>query len=563
MKRITYALAGIGLFIVGIVLGQGLHTSADPESEAFQKLQSAYEVVRESYVEPVSPERLSRTSIEGMLRPLDAYSVYISPDRMRQVKESFRGSFEGIGITYELIRGKEGQDTIGVVQVLPGGPSAEAGVRVGDRIVRVEGASAIGWSHEEIRRRLKGPKGSRVTVSLRRPGVDTLQQRIITRDTVPLESVQTEYMVDDSTGYIRLSRFARTTSRELSDALGSLKAKGMERLILDLRGNAGGLMSMAEEVADEFLVDGQVIVTARSRHGEYEGTRRATEEGQFQDGPLIVLVDEHSASASEIVAGALQDHDRAFLVGRRTFGKGLVQRQFDLKDGSGIRLTVARFYTPSGRLLQRTDTVSQDSMTASASSARPTYFREVADSLIHRTDAGRRVVGGGGIRPDRVIDPPSKSDYVEAVETRGLIQDFTREWMDARMDSLYARWDGRPDAFASHFQLSPSVYLAFVQYAAERGVRAVNASSPDIGGRENDSPSGETHARTAFSREEVEAARSVILSSITTYVGQRLFGAAMAIRIDNRIDPVLSAARGSWSTASEWARRYPVVQDGI
>lgn len=560
MKRTTFAIAGVGLVILGAMLGQWLHgdSSTEPDAAAFETVGTAYEVIRKSYVEPVPPGSLARTAIEGMTGSLDPFSVYISRERMKQVEETFRGSFEGIGVTYELIGGPNDQDTIGVVTVLPGGPSAKAGVRAGDRIVQVSGSSAVGWSHQKIRNRLKGPEGSTVTVSIRRPGRAEPLTTTITRDSVPLETVQATYMMSDQTGYVRLGRFARTTAEELSDALRRLDEKGMERLVLDLRGNAGGLMSMAEKVADEFLVEDQLIVEARSRHDEYGGARYASGEGQFKDRPLVVLVDERSASASEIVAGALQDHDRALLVGRGTFGKGLVQRQFDLQDGSGLRLTVARFYTPSGRLLQRPDTTSEDTLLADVSVRTAIDTAGVPDSLIHRTDAGRVVIGGGGIIPDHIISPDEGPVFRRIVQRKGILRDFARRWIDAHSDSLRGQWANRADAFVDQFTLPSTVYPAFVRFAAERGVRPTQ----EIAG-----PGGEQPGRKAtevggreepFSKADVQAARPAIETVIKSYVGQRLFGPSMLIRIRNTMDPVVTEAQRLWPTAETWASRYPV-----
>lgn len=560
MKRTTFAVAGLGLVLFGALLGWWIDRSppSEPDAEAFRKLESAYEVIRQAYVEPVSPDSLARTSIQGMVRPLDAYSDYISRSRMKEVEETFSGSFEGIGITYDLISGPNGQDTIAVLSVVPGGPSAKAGLRAGDRIVRVNGESAIGWSHEMIRARVKGPQGSTVAVSLRRPRREERLDKEITRDEVPLQTVEAQYMMGGSTGYVRLGRFARTTHREVVEALQELDEDGMARLILDLRGNAGGLMTMAEKVADEFLVDDQLIVRARSRHEEYGGAQYASDGGLFEERPLIVLVDEHSASASEIVAGALQDHDRAFLVGRRTFGKGLVQRQFDFRDESGLRLTVARFYTPSGRLVQRSD--DSDSLRA-AEGVADGDPSALPDSMVHHTDAGRTVVGGGGILPDRIVTAPTRNDYRAAVEREGLVRDFARQWVDARGDSLRARWKS-PAAFVTEFTLPATVYPAFVRYAAERGVRAsttapVPTEDRRHGGEELRGPSGPP-GETVYSASTVEAARSAIEILIKSDVGRRLFSPSVAIRIQNMDNAVVSEALQSWSTASAWADRYPV-----
>ena len=551
MKRITFALAGLALVLLGAVAGQWFHSStSQADQEAVRTLRSAYDVIRQSYVEPVPPGSLTASSLEGMLETLDPFSVYISAERMQQVQESFSGSFEGIGISYELLGGPTQADTIAVTTVLPGGPSDKAGLRAGDRIVRVAGEPAIGWSHQKIQRRLKGPRGSSVSVTLRRPGRPDRLERTITRDTVPLETVDAAYMMDDRTGYIRLNRFARTTHQEVTQALRSLKDQGMRRLLFDLRGNAGGLMSMAERVADEFLADGQLIVRARSRHQEYGGARHATDDGLLQEAPVVVLVDQHSASASEIVAGALQDHDRALLVGRRTFGKGLVQRQYDLEDGSGLRLTVARFYTPSGRLLQRDETTT-DSLTTEVDTA------GVPDSLRHRTDAGRVVLGGGGIWPDRLVADSIRNDYRRAVTQRGLVRDFARRWADAHTDTLRREWEDRPEAFAARFALPSTVFPAFVRYATEQGVRPPPGP---LGADAAGVPTQDGHTATEAPAGPplVDAARSAIETDIKAYVGQRLFGPSMLIRMRNRIDPVVQVAQDSWGVAERWATRYPV-----
>lgn len=556
MKQTAYVVVGLGLVALGAVLGQWLYPTSPTasQSEGLTTLRSAYEIIQESYVERVSSDSLTASSIQGMVGTLDPFSKYISAARMKDVEETFRGSFEGIGITYELISGPREQDTIGVVTVLPGGPSDNAGLRAGDRIIAVGGTSAVGWSHRTVQDRLKGPEGSTVTVTLRRPGHTEPLDTTITRGTVPLETVEASYMMDARTGYLRLGRFARTTHREVEKALSALTEEGMERLILDLRGNAGGLMSMAEKVADEFLVDGQVIVSARSRHENFGGARHATEEGLLETAPVTVLVDEHSASASEIVAGALQDHDRALIVGRRTFGKGLVQQQFDLVDDSGLRLTVARFYTPSGRLIQRPHEERRD--TSIAVAARDTSA--IPDSLKYQTDAGRLVVGGGGILPDRVVPRTSRSAYHRAVASEGLLRDFARAWMDARTDSLRLAWTGRPEVFAQDFALPTSVYPAFVQYAAAHGVRASRSETQRASPETVGASSPVASVDSTFERAEVQAARDGIESVIKGHVAQRIFGTAMRLRIRNQTDSVVARARDSWTIAQKWADRYPV-----
>ncbi|MFO8098440.1 MAG: S41 family peptidase, partial [Salinibacter sp.] len=465
MQSATYRfLAMIPLVLLGVWLGHWGTEIWEQEDASVERrtLSDAFRTIQRSYVDSLAPGRLAEASVRGMADTLDPFSVYINPEDLEHVEDVFRGEFEGIGITYERIDGPRGQDTIFVASVTPEGPSAEAGLRAGDRIVAVGGDTAVGWGDETIRSRLMGPEGSDVQVALRRPGQSELRQTTIARDKVPMETVAATYMLDGRTGYLRLTRFARTTHDEVRRALRTLEEKGMERLVLDLRNNAGGLLTMAERVADEFLVDDQLIVASRSRHSEYDGARYATDEGLFEERPLVVLVNGQSASASEIVAGALQDHDRAVLVGRRTFGKGLVQRQYDLPDKSALRLTVARYHTPSGRRVQRSEAKarhpSEDTTALSDTAAVP-------DSLRFRSDAGRLVIGGGGIRPDRWVSIPSRErTFLDSARAQGHLQTFARRWIDARADSVRQAWQGRPESFAEGYELPASVYSQFLRF---------------------------------------------------------------------------------------------------
>lgn len=560
MKRTTLAIVGLGLVVLGMMVGHWLRDSPSPrpDGDAFEKVDGAYRLIQDHYVDSIAAHRLTETSIQGMLTPLDSYSVYLGPDQMKQVEETFRGSFEGIGITYELVDGPRANDTIAVSAVIPGGPSAKAGLRAGDRILQVDQEDAVGWTHDQIRGRLKGPQGSTVSVTLRRPGRSEPVETQITRDEVSLETVSAAYMIQERTGYVRLRHFSRSTPQELRDAIQTLESDGMNRLVLDLRGNAGGLMTAAEEIADEFLVGGQLIVTARSRHEEFGSVRHATSQGVFEDRPLIVLVDEQSASASEIVAGALQDHDRALLVGRRTFGKGLVQRQFGLRDESGLRLTVARFYTPSGRLLQRREGSGSVHPVGGAGST-----RTASDSVLHRTDAGRRVMGGGGIQPDHVVEARSVDGPLQALEQNGLLRSFMRRWMDPRVDSLRAKWGHRPDAFVTRFDVPASLYSDLAEYAAEQGVQIPDSRSASVEGptpergidreADQDGMQSRTQTRSVHARRSIEVRMKALL-------GQRLFGPSMLIRVENTVDPTVNEALQSWTRAQEWASAYPVAK---
>lgn len=541
--------------LVGVVLGWGLDSqlwTADSDvNGTAQTLTEAYRTIHTQYVDPVPSETLIAHAIKGLAGALDPHSTYLDREHMERARESFEGSFEGIGISYERLEGPKEQDTIFVATVVAGGPSDEAGLRAGDRIVAVEGTSSIGWTDDRIRSRLTGPEGTKVQVKVRRPRASPFETTIV-RDQVPLHTLEAAYMIDDRTGYLRLQRFAGTTHQEFTRELQRLKKEGMTRLLLDLRGNAGGLMSQAEQVADEFLVEGQLIVSARSEHNGYSTARYATDEGGYEEGPLIVLVDGQSASASEIIAGALQDHDRALLVGTRTYGKGLVQRQFDFDDGSGLRLTIARFYTPSGRLLQRPYDTSFSSDIASGPMSDPSPTSGCPDTITYRTDAGRRVKGGGGIKPDIMVSQTASDDhYRSSVEREGLIRLFARSWIDRRADSLRSQWSSRPDAFFSGFTVPSSVVPAFTQYAAAHGVPAPTRPVVIAGEHERGAPPG-VSAASASSFDQY--LRVIIIS----HVGRRLFGTSMSIRVRNTVDPMVSNALGSWERAKALSSQYPV-----
>ena len=559
-------LGATALLLLGIALGFGLAAlrSARAPDASFSDFRNAYETIRSQYVEPMSRDRLADGAIEGFLGALDPHSVYIPPQRMQEVTESFQASFQGIGVSYERIAGPDGQDTIGVVTVLPNGPSDAAGLRAGDRIVQVNGTSAIGWSDDRIQNELKGPEGSTVDVTLRRPGRSDALSVTITRDDVPIQTVDAAFMLADTTGYIRLNRFARTTHREVRNALQRLTERGMTQLILDLRGNAGGYMHMATRVSDEFLGDGKHIVTARSRHREYEETHEATEEGLFETSPVIVLVDAHSASASEIVAGALQDHDRALLIGRRTFGKGLVQRQYDLGDGSGLRVTVARFYTPSGRLIQTPYSGGTEAyyrwkrnrLRRDTSLSRDSLVSRVPDSLRYTTAAGRTVIGGGGILPDVQVHP-SPTRFERIVRQHGWLRTYTRRWIDARAQALRTRWGGRANAFVTSFRMPPDAYPAFVSEVAARGVPLTEAARQwiDVQSRSSAShnaqidPASSLDTLRAFARQDVVGARPKIENSMKQSIARRLFGMDVWFRVQTTTDPVVAVAQRSWPQA--------------
>lgn len=546
MRRyVLQLLGGAGLILAGIAVGIALApdaTSIDPDaqtSSTLTTLEDAFKTVTTRYVDPVSSRRLSEGAIEKMIDHLDPHSAFISAEQMRAVRESFNASFDGIGIAYEFIDGPGSADTLAVQSVLPGGPSSRAGLRSGDRIVAVDSQRAIGFTHEQVQSSIKGPSGTVVELTVQRPGTpDPLQVRI-ERGQVPLRTVDAAFMADAQTGYIRLNRFAQTTHHEFMRALNRLDGQGLERLILDMRGNRGGIMEQAIRLSDEFLTEGQLIVSARSRHEEFSEANYAEEGGAFEDRPLIVLVDGQSASASEIVAGALQDHDRALIIGERTFGKGLVQKQYPLKDGSAIRVTVSRFYTPAGRLIQTPyengrkayyhDKVALHAEDASLN--REQIVDQAPDSLKYRTDAGRTVIGGGGIIPDIIVAADSMtSAFRSRVVQNGWANAVARSWLDAH-PSLRSRWSSQ-GRFLETFTVGDSLMAAFEAHVARQSADV----SPDA----------------------MDEHQSGIAGLLKAHLAQRLFGPQAWYPAYSSTDPVFQRAQRLWDASVHLATRYPV-----
>lgn len=546
MRLRTTAAVGLALLLGGVILGTQLNgfVARGETYDGLRKLEAAFLTISERYVGDVDTAVLAEHAIAGMLGNLDPHSIYIDPERMRAVNEDFDASFEGIGISYEFIEGVEGRDTLAVITPIPGGPSDEAGVLSGDRIIRVDGGDAVGFSTSDVERSLKGRRGTDVTVTLVRPGSEGTLDLVITRDRIPLFTLDVAYMIDESTGYIRLNRFARTTHDEFASALRRLKQEGMQRLVLDLRDNAGGFMDMAIRITDEMLSGQQEIVAARSRHSEYNQVSRSRRGGQFTAGPVIVLINERSASASEIVAGALQDHDRALIVGRRSFGKGLVQKQFSLADGSSLRMTISRFFTPSGRLIQ----------TPYENGVRESYYREkydqrqretamsvqeiideTADSLRYLTDQGRIVLGGGGILPDYIVYPDSLSLVQRAVRGGNLDQRFVRHLLDRDRVDLRTEWNGERDRFIQEFEVDDALYAAFVAFVqSERQAPETGDASP-------------------LTAQDFEQEREILGTLIKAHIANRLYGREAWYPVFHRVDRVLQEALRLWEPAERLA----------
>lgn len=423
--------------VIGVLLGSNFSQPIGDSQylSSLQKVRQLIEYIENDYVDSVDTEALLEESIENMLAKLDPHTVYIPPRDRELAQSQLRASFDGIGVEFNLLR-----DTIYVVRELPGGPSEAAGIQGGDRIVSVDGENiaGVGLSNRRIYDLLRGPRGSKVDIGIKRKGEEEIMGFEITRGAIPQYSVDASYMADDETGYIKVNKFAENTYAEFREALEGLLEQGMTKLILDLQNNGGGYMSAAIGICDELLSGNQLIVSQKGQGRKYDNETRAERKGLFEEGPIVVLMNENSASASEIVAGALQDNDRALIVGRRSFGKGLVQLPFDLQDGSELRMTIARYYTPSGRSIQKpyddgVENYSSDYYNRYVSGE---LFSEDSvkfdESLAYKTNNGRTVYGGGGIMPDYFValDTSDNSAYINRLVASNAVREYTLEFRE-------------------------------------------------------------------------------------------------------------------------------------
>lgn len=425
------------------------------------------------YVDSADLDKITNKGIVAMLKELDPHSVFIDKDEVAKMNEPLVGNFDGIGVSFQFMN-----DTIHVVEVISGGPSEKVGILAGDKIIKVDSIAATGDTikNDWVFKHLRGKKGTKVEVSIIRGNNKNPMVFKITRDKIPLNSIDTWFMIDDKIGYIKLDRFAQQSNQELVDALNDLKKEGMKDLILDLRSNGGGYLGTAFEICDQFLSGDKLIVYTKGLKSAREELR-AERKGLFEEGKLVVMVDEFSASASEILSGAVQDWDRGVIVGRRTFGKGLVQRPFDLYDKSQIRLTTSRYYTPSGRCIQKPyeDGVEeyQNDYNKRLSHGELTSADSIhfADSLRYYT-AGKRVVyGGGGIMPDVFvpIDTSRASDYLINLRSKGLFNNYSLKWVEENRKSFLKKAPEFKDFSKEYDKLN--LLEDFENYAEKEGVK--------------------------------------------------------------------------------------------
>lgn len=471
--KMWFPVIGALLLVCGLWLGF-LLAGGSHLSPAQEKLQRVFDLIADEYVDEVDRDSLVEKAIPELLRNLDPHSVYIPVNELDMANRDLESSFYGVGIQFQLMA-----DSVCVVEVISGGPAERMGLRAGDRIVEADGVSLTGEKidNETVMRTLRGQKDTVVRLKVKRNGSPKLLTFDVTRGEIPSVSVDAAYMVEDGIGYIRVNKFAGNTYNEFLQNINSLRAKGAKSFILDLRGNTGGLLDQAILMANEFLPAGSSIVNVRGRHSSEDVNWLADGMGVFTNEPLVVLTDEFSASSSEIVAGAMQDNDRGLIVGRRSFGKGLVQRQIVLPDSSQIRLTVQRYYTPSGRCIQKQYTGGEND----------TYRNEIldrysngelfsADSIkvdsmqVFNTMAGRKVYGGGGIIPDVFVpgDTTGVTSYYLSVANAGLLNRFAYEYADLNRSDL----EKAKDIKSLERMLPPSsvLLMAFVNYARDNGI---------------------------------------------------------------------------------------------
>lgn len=469
----------IGLFVQPSISGDNVYGN-------LKKFQYVFNTAYSNYVKDVDSDKLTEEAIKGMLNTLDVHSVYISPEDKKEVDEDFQGHFFGIGIQFDII-----QDTVTVISPLSGGPSEKLGILALDKIVKIDGENAVGIPRNDVPRKLKGPKDTKVTVDIKRNGVDTLIHFEIIRDKIPDWSLDSRFMIDGTDiGYLKFSRFSATTHKEMMEAIAELKSKGMKNLILDLRYNPGGYLTQAYFMAEEFLNAGDTIVYTKGRREEFNEELISRRNGALRDIPLIVLINQNSASASEIVSGAVQDLDRGIVVGETSFGKGLVQRQYDLEDGSGFRITISYYYTPSGRSIQRPfedgdayrslegrldledGATLEDAIEELKKSKKEN--EENIDSLIYYTKKGRKVFAGGGITPDYIIkgDTSKLQEMTVKIRMSRITTIFADHYLNGSGNFIQTKYNDF-QSFFNNFKLDKNAWNEFKELVKENEIEWV------------------------------------------------------------------------------------------
>jgi carboxyl-terminal processing protease len=484
----TVKASHVALFIsialtIGILLGVWLAPSSKDDNETLgevshvnktNKMTEIMRLIPKRYVDSISYEQVEECAIQLLLQYLDPHSVYVPKLNFVTEKENLEGEMEGVGLWVSMVK-----DTAFIIEVFKDSPSERAGILGGDRIVTINGESVFGrkFTNKDVVKRLKGPKGTMVNLGISRRGESKVLNFKLKRTAIPLNTVRYSGMLDDEIGYISLTEFSATTYKEMRVALSKLRSQGMQKLILDLRGNGGGLLYQAREVADLFLSQGQLIVYTEGVHSPKEEYYSTTDDA-FVDGSFVVMMNEYSASASEVVAGAIQDNDRGLIVGRRSFGKGLVQKQFEMFDGSALRLTTARYYTPSGRCIQRPYDKGSDEyyldflLRILADMESDSIIQKVTDTTKYYTKEGRVVYAGGGIFPDEVL--PYEKDvlliYYNRLEDKDIFYNYAFDYVDKNRALLLKKYP-QSDDYVKGFSLSDEMFEDFLMLAEKSGIK--------------------------------------------------------------------------------------------
>lgn len=475
----------LSIFVAVLCMASAAMLSAQTSSSAQQRLQKSYDAnvqkinrlmqyIRYYYVDTTDFDKLADKGISEMLKILDPHSVYIPGREVKRMNEPLEGNFDGIGVQFQIVK-----DTIVVVEPVKGGPSEKVGIRAGDKIIRIDDSVAVGkiCTNSWVYKKLRGKKGTRVSVAVHRGHQEEPLYFTIIRDKIPIHCIESYFMVDEETGYIQLERFAQQTLSEFKAAVSELKARGMKNLIFDLRDNSGGFLQAAIDMVGEFLGKDRLAVYTQNSQSGNRYDYQTKHSGTFENGRLVILINEYSASASEIVSGAVQDYDRGILIGRRSFGKGLVQSQIPLQDSSVIRLTTSRYYIPSGRCIQKPyediENYSRDVINrynkGELTHADSIHF---PDSLKFKTTGGRIVYGGGGIMPDIFIpmDTVKVSDYYYRLYRNNIFNQFVLQYLDRKKDSLLSAYPDF-DSFYNGFTCDNAFLSEFYAYAEKEGVR--------------------------------------------------------------------------------------------
>jgi carboxyl-terminal processing protease len=519
-KPLLWLLLCAALAAPQVIYAQKAAADISEISRSIDKLRQTVYLLDNKYMDNVNLKKVTEDAIKGILEELDPHSVYIPADEYKKVNEPLLGNFEGIGVTFNIL-----DDTIVVVSVVIGGPSEKVGIMAGDQIVLVDGKNmaGVGVKNSDVMGKLRGAKDTKVTVGIKRTNEKELIDFTITRDKIPLYSIDATYMATPQVGYVKLSRFAKTTTEEMNEALQKLKTQGMTDLILDLRGNGGGFLETAVDLCNEFIGDNKLIVYTEGKHSP-RNEYKANGNGDFRKGKLIVLIDEGSASASEIVSGAVQDWDRGLLIGRRTFGKGLVQRPFMLPDSSYIRLTVAHYYTPAGRSIQKPYSEGHDAYQKDIKNrlekGELTSLNQIdmPDSLKYATRIKQRTVyGGGGVMPDIFVplDTTLQTPYLNNLNRKGILNKFVLEYVNNNRKDILAKYENI-DAYEKNFQVDDALLENLYAMANKEKVERNDA--------------------------DIAISKPIIENNIKAIIARYLWDSTAFYRIANTINPIYKKA---------------------